>query len=60
MEHGGPASLLPPETLDRPIDLAALSFDTTEQLGRLHELVDQPNSWDHPLRHRDGRARIQR
>jgi hypothetical protein len=34
MEHGGPASLLPAETLDRPIDLAAPSFDATEELAR--------------------------
>jgi hypothetical protein len=44
MAHGGPASLLLPKIPDRPIDLAARSFDAMEVLARLHELVDQPRA----------------
>jgi hypothetical protein len=44
MAHGGPASLLLPKIPDRPIDLAARSFDAMEVLARLYELVDQPRA----------------
>ena len=39
-----PAVPLPPERLYRPADLAALSFETTQELAPPRELADQPRA----------------
>jgi lon-related putative ATP-dependent protease len=40
-----PVAPLPPERLYRPVDIAALSFDTTAELPPVRVLVDQPRAY---------------
>jgi len=44
MTQGNTALPLSPERLYRPADLAALRFETTQELAPLRELVDQPRA----------------
>jgi lon-related putative ATP-dependent protease len=45
MAHADPASPLSPDRLYRQADIAALSFETTAELGKIQVLVDQPRAY---------------